>query len=1021
MKNTHPTKRHAPWAAIAGLMMAVATATFAAEDKAGEIVLDPGGVSLDLFEKSPAVGARIENIQKAEAKGVSMFLYPAAYSDNLFCLSSHDVGLLMFWFVNQAGSPIAEPRVILELPESIHLLDVSEGARIIDRKSVSAQGGATTQYEIDISGLKNSIGKEINAWRGLWCMLQTDLPASGKIYPGRYWYADGAAQTEPLSFDLKVLPSVQGPTPSLFKSGAVFGLDSTFENDEAVRLFAAFYQRVGFNSVHISKPGKFSAVLGQEGIKRYFQPYLLVNGYQLGLGEKPDSVRFQYADGTYDARGICPIEVYREGEYFKSQIVAPLRQALVTDRQADSIMSNWEPYMYEYKGCFCKRCKEEFLAFSKLDRKTVDEIWPKRVLLKAYSATWIRFRSWQHAKLVTTLEKTIHELGQEAGIESHFIPEISWSSLTPLVDHFDGMHQYLPLDYATQLPVLEPWGPYCWYELMDSCEYSTGFHMPVWASAKATQDYLNTRIPDPAKRPQIIAFPHGHQVKGCITTPEEIEFDCLTFFLNRWNGAFPYYFPKGYDARYWTAMSQTNARIALFESYTLQGTPLNQHSLEILTPVPEIHPKESENRYLELLDLLKSKCIIQSVECQRDNKRLIAVGNFWQKGEVFLRLKVEGTKANTRYVLWEPSEKRHYVNEKGEVALSAQELAKGLTVHVGALRYAFFVLEPHQANADYGNAVSPQFMAETIKSRLPTIQKAFDLEQKNKLQGKADGKDATMDDDQLVVLKKDGLQCGPARVESLHRNCLLFASSSQQLMVDPGNGGRVVSWKVKNAELVHQEKNLGLLLDGFWYPADSAAPITQPYEVVAQKESENGLAVTLSRKLQKEVKGLEGLTVRKTLTVSAKDAGFTVLTEIENTSNVEKEFAFRYHNMPAFLEQGDTEGCVWMGSKEGRLAFKRDFICKMYRFAAIADPLIDKAFEMSQMLTINSPVIKLEGGGLPVPLQVTFEKNRLYSLAFWDGGSQPCATLEPIFNRTRLKPGEIWKTQTEWKAGGAPD
>jgi len=170
--------------------------------------------------------------------------------------------------------------------------------------------------------------------------------------------------------------------------------------------------------------------MGRLGIERYNQP--LANGYAMATPGRARSPRRPSSAGPAVSRRGRPSvrwEVYRRGSYFRSRIENDiLRKILVTERHAEQIMANWEPFMYNGQGCFCDRCKES----SALQQVSGRRRWiasGRSCCCRARDA-WRKFRSWQHGKLMATLEETVNALGKEAGLDSHFIPEIHYGLLT---------------------------------------------------------------------------------------------------------------------------------------------------------------------------------------------------------------------------------------------------------------------------------------------------------------------------------------------------------------------------------------------------------------------------------------------------------------------------------------------------------------------------------------------------------------------------------------------------------------
>ncbi|TRZ87513.1 hypothetical protein D4R89_09605 [bacterium] len=105
--------------------------------------------------------------------------------------------------------------------------------------------------------------------------------------------------------------------------------------------------------------------------------------------------------------------------------------------------------------------------------------------------------------------------------------------------------------------------------------------------------------------------------------------------------------------------------------------------------------------------------------------RLIAVGNFWERGECFFRLALQGLEAGRRYLLREPATNRAYADDNGHIAWTAEGLRRGVLLHVGALRCAFFLLEPYRSGMEHGEVVRTQDMAAAIQERLPAIRQAL--------------------------------------------------------------------------------------------------------------------------------------------------------------------------------------------------------------------------------------------------------------------------------------------------------
>ena len=651
-----------------------------------------------------------------QENGPSVRLMPGAFLDNRYCLATGDPGSMLFGFRNESGRPIGHPYLVLQLPQGVEVLAQSPQASVVERKNVQVQGADLLEHRFDLAAWKGRIrdgtfAYPYNQWEGLQLLVRTHLPAGPARRKAWYWLEDGDTHCDPLSFDIEVLPPLRaGTVPRRFRSGVHFFLLNGLPEGPALQAFADLYRRVGFNAAHVP-PSPLGAELAKRGIERYTQPF--ANGYTFGdatPGKKPADAVFRLADGQPLWEAICPVEVYKRGAYFREAIEdGILRRILVRERQTEQIMANWEPPMYNGRGCFCDRCRQEFRTFSKLPDEEVRRVWPARVLQEHQDA-WLKFRSWQHAQLVITLEETVHAVGKEAGLDCHFIPEIHSGQLTPRWAQDGHNREFAAVDYLGKVPVLEPWGPYAWF-LLGHGAYDPirGYHLATHATAREVREFVDGRVPA-AQRPRLIAFPFG-TYEGA-TQPEALAFEFVTYLQDGYTGAIAYLFPGGSDARYWQALADANRLIARFEPFVFEGRPARRHTVTPATPLPRPDPRFLSAPCGAHLDeqRWKDASLLQSWEFERAGTRLIAAGNFWEEGDCFFRLSASGLAAGRKYVLREPAAGRCYAGRDGRVALDARALSRGVLLHAGAMRFAFFVVEPYRAGTDYGQGVTPAQM-----------------------------------------------------------------------------------------------------------------------------------------------------------------------------------------------------------------------------------------------------------------------------------------------------------------------
>ncbi|MFA7232114.1 MAG: hypothetical protein WC071_12660, partial [Victivallaceae bacterium] len=948
-------------------------------------------------------------------KGMTVKLMPFAFLDNIFCLGTGQPGTLVFAFCNENAMKLEHPMLYLKIPEAFKLVDVRDILKIIDRKR-DDNGNIT--YKIDFNTLKNSISKDFyGAYQVASAMLKTELASGEKLYPAEYWVEDGSYRSTPEKFSLKIIPASSGKTPQLFRTATMLVRESDFAGD-GTKEFVPFYASNGFNCVHGARSQTMLEAFKKAGISRYTQPYNLCNGYRIGEAKKTDEAFFRLVDGSpykKTEEAICPVEVYKQGPYYKEHVTGMLEKILISKDSADNIMPNWEPYMFDFKGCFCPRCKEEFIQFSKLPREDVDKKWPGSIIAN-YKEKWIKFRSWQHAQMMQTVEQTINELGKKAGKDAHFMPEVGWSYFIENTNHEGG--QYNPADYLDKLPWIEVWGPYIFQPFTKPYEYYTGIHLITYMAARDMKKFVADRMPDQAKRPKLIAFPHGLQGNDWVTEPEALGFEYLCFFLNGWEGAFAYHFPRGYDQRYWSELAKTNSTIAEYENYVFKGHRKNSINTVIASPVPAAtFPKSwlEGGNFLQKLPDLASASLLQSVSYELDNKRMIATGNFWLKGEIFFKLKVGSLDKRMKYVLTQPDQNRCFANAAGNIALSSADLEKGILLHVGALRWNFYVLEPYETGKKYGEIITPAEMDKVLKTRLPTIEKTVQWEKQFTIgkQEQAARELGLPDYSGIKDMENAGVSC--LKKTLADKTVVEFKVGDMTLMLDPAVGGRLMSWTKGKDELVSQDEKTGLAVDAFWWPSGAICAVSSPYKIVSQTKISDGLSITLERELTAaDNRYLAGVVIRKTYHISAN--GFKLNSEIINNTKKTLSFAFRWHNMPGLFEiKNGVGGQAAMENNGKAELFPRLFICKLYRFAAQPDKDLEGAFRMEQTTSITAPKTVFSAPWSKEKLTADIlSAKELHCFVFWDSGSQKASTFEPIFNKVTLAPGKKWSATVKW-------
>ncbi len=81
--------------------------------------------------------------------------------------------------------------------------------------------------------------------------------------------------------------------------------------------------------------------------------------------------------------------------------------------------------MFEGNGCWCATCKREFANYAKLTEDDVNAGWPQEF---EEGRKWYqlgrKFRSWQHGKVIRTLDKYVRQVTSDSAHPVGFLPAV---------------------------------------------------------------------------------------------------------------------------------------------------------------------------------------------------------------------------------------------------------------------------------------------------------------------------------------------------------------------------------------------------------------------------------------------------------------------------------------------------------------------------------------------------------------------------------------------------------------------
>ena len=374
--------------------------------------------------------------------------------------------------------------------------------------------------------------------------------------------------------------------------------------------------------VEIYRRAGISVITPQTGGIR--EGYVINGGSYLPLESgRPAEDRYVARTAKSDptiAQSCCPFSVIEERPYFLTNTMARVRRALAG---VDGIWANWEPYVYVNEGCMCDRCRRAFAEFVGVPEAemTRDAWWKEARSGGRYAAENRRFRSLTHARLVRTVDRHIRLM---TGGERSFglIPGIAWCEMSSYWRPNDYPVETKAIDYAGDLKWIDPWGPYPFWNLDTIFAQKEGFNVVYWFAAKDVREQVNKDYPA-GRRPKLMSFPQGAMSCEWITEPEWLGLGLDSFFFNGWEASVVYFFPKGYDARYWRAFAEATSRAAKYEDFVFDGRRCDGE-VSVVTPGFDQRFPGAVSQYLSARDV----SLVQHAAYEKDGWLVVAVLNF---------------------------------------------------------------------------------------------------------------------------------------------------------------------------------------------------------------------------------------------------------------------------------------------------------------------------------------------------------------------------------------------------------
>lgn len=970
-----------------------------------EFTVPPGTRDLNVTFRADGCGkvqirnpqlVRIENRNQVP---VTVELAPVKLLDNTFALAAGTPGVLGFKFRNNLPKGTLQSgryRMNLELPAEISVDGTNSFfGKEISRTEFSVNGQKWTRSQFSIDGIipyiRNST--DFNGWN------IPDVMISGNAAPGTVWNncryyltENGRILGTPETFTLKMIPPLRkSPAPKLFFTGfSAVACDLTFQQPGLNRRMAEFVGHTGTTLMLMGMNAEYAAMFRTNGVRLIgVEPYAIANGFRIGIqdtAERPAYATYLDKNGkpVLDSSHImtCPTAIYRRTPYYQSVVLPVLKKTLAN---IDGMVPNWEPYATINKGCFCNNCRDEFAEFAGISADKIKDIWPARVQPGfEYRDQVIRFRAKQHARMVKTIQEDCLKTGSG---KIGFCPEVGTDQIIIYPNHFYEQWEFTPYEYADSLKWLNVWGPYVWFRADQPYTYTKGANLLTWEMARRVIRDYRKAFRNPAKRAKLMAMPHGSQCDvTALGQPEGLAMDQLSSFLAGYDASVLYFFPRGYDHRYWQAFADSNALIAANEELVMNGKPLSGVSAVPQSPFPA----PAENIEPKFLPDVKKSDLLQIAAFEKDGRILAAVGNFWEKGDVVFKLSVPGLNPAKKYSVREKAFDRQFVKTAGQ-SFTGKDLADGILLHAGAMRWVFFEIEPETKSS--AKAVTAADMLREFERCRKDNQSAAEAEA-----ARDKALHAENDIGELKSQSSGAFSCKP--VEKNGMTMLEISSGKNSALLNP-RGMSLELWSLDGQKPMASRFGMS----AFWSPGRIGMVADANYRVTGQKISANGLSVTAEFTTNvRNYPQLAGLKIVKTVRFSPDLKKVEFAVELNNTQAVAmNEVGYRWFLQPL----------AWNGHSGNGIECGGSFLKRPETFTLLkmnCDPAAEK--KLRSLFCVKQDSVKISGNEFrfvmkdgPV-LRCSFNPAQTFGgVAVWDTADMACATFEPFYQPVIIPPG----------------
>lgn len=590
-----------------------------------------------------------------------------------FAVSEGQCGVVTYIWKRPDGCATDRKRVSfrIEMPVGFEFVDASFAEKGTIRKTSRADGSTVATFKMSTVADHGPF-RDWNGWFCLGVLVRCVGTVGSSGMMSFAALLDDKVVSNVEKTKLFAVPRIKAARPKRYLAGFhVGGWYGEFPHDASNQAFAQLWGDAGVGWVICNHANQdLYAHWRANGVKRITPDcWWVANVFRIGNSAgRPESDKFVLSDTNKPPAGIrhavCPKAIYDERGFFRTNSIPQILDFL---KGADGLWANWEPEDYRGRGCACAACMDE---------------------AREAGVPLPEFRARQQARVVKTVDRLVRAAtGGERSVG--FIPGINYAAVSSDKYLWEKCYEMRVDFYGESIAWVNPWGPYCFWDTKWAYEPAKfeGLLVNQFVAAKDVRADVDRTYPA-GRRPKLMAFQHANEGSAApgnlwLTQPEWMEISMDAHFFNRWEASLLYYFPRGFDARYWKAFASHVSRAAQYEDFVWDGRRIDD--LVSATATPETaaaYPRYKGSILQRYTDIP----LLQTAAYQLGDERIVAVFNFRNETAVDFDLKMDGLAVGDYCLSIEGDAKIH--------VLSASQLKAGVRFSIAPSRCRVWRIVP---------------------------------------------------------------------------------------------------------------------------------------------------------------------------------------------------------------------------------------------------------------------------------------------------------------------------------------